>query len=251
MAESPGEFGIIDLHFEAAGAEIPVLNAVAYGTSAGGCNYYLGYFKVLGDLAETDTGVVAQDVVGGALRISGNNEDGKGAALATAVMMRPDLNGQMVLEARVQGAALTTRNWFIGFCGTLADDIAEPLTATGTTLTLTATNLCGFLLDSQLTSGTEWHMPYNGGATAGPTNSDSVDSDVVAVAGEWDVLRIEIDPNGTARWYINGVLKQTVTGAVSTTALQGAVVGCWGTEATAADIDLQYMHVRYNRDWTR
>lgn len=251
MAESPGSVGTIRLLLEASGIEIPVANAVAYGTTAGGCNYYLGPYKVLGDLAETDTGVVAVSIAGGAMRVSGNNEDGKGVALATDLILSPALNGTIVVEARVQGQALTTRNWFIGICGTLADDVAEPLTATGTALTLTAANLAGFLLDSQLTSAEEWHMPYNGGTNTGPTGSNSVDSDVSAVAGEWDVLRLEVFPNGTVKWWINGVLKQEVANAVSTTALQAALVGCWGTTTTAADIDLQYFLVEYQRDWTR
>lgn len=251
MAESPGSVGQIRLMLEASGIEIPVANAVAYGVTAGGCNYYLGPYRLLGDLAETDTGAATVSIAGGALRISGNNEDGQGAALATGLILSPVLNGPIVIEARVQGQALTTRNWFIGICGTAANIILEPIQATGTTLTLTAANLAGFLLNSELTSATEWHMPYNGGSVTGPTGSNSVDSDVVAVAGEWDVLRLEVFPNGTVKWWINGVLKQEVANAVSTTVLQAAILGCWGTEATAADIDVQYFLTEYNRDWTR
>lgn len=251
MTTVPSQFGKIRLFDHFMGPEIPVANAVAYGTSAGGCNYYLGDFSVKGDLGETDTGVVALSKAGGFVRISGNNEDGKGVALCTELSLSPALNGTIVVEARLEMQALTARVVFVGLCGTIADDVAEPLTGTGTTLTLTAANLCGFYFDSQLTSGTEWHMPYNGGTTTGPTNSNSVDSDVVAVAAECDILRLEVDPNGTARWYINGVLKQTVEGAVSTTVLQGALVGCWGTTTTAADADVDYFGVEANTDWTR
>src|SRR3990167_11546842 len=220
MAESPGSVGQIRLLLEASGQEIVVATASAYGAQYSA----LGPYRVVGDLVETDTGVVGISIAGGALRVSGNNEDGAGIAIATEIILSPALNGPIVIEARVQGQALTTRNWFIGICGTLADNVAEPIQATGTTLTLTAANLAGFLLNSELTAGTEWHMPYNGGSVTGPTNSNSVDSDVVAVAAEWDVLRLEVYPNGTVKWFINGVLEQEVANAVSTTALQAALV---------------------------
>ena len=250
MATIQSEFGQVTLFNHFMGPEIPVANAVAYGTSAGGCNYYLGDFAVKGDLGETDTGVVALSKAGGFARISGNNEDGKGVTIGTEIALSPALNGTIVVEARLEMQALTTRVVWLGLCGTHADDAAEPLTATGTTLTLTATDLCGFVFDSQLTA-TKWHMPYKGGSTTGPTASGSVVSTVTPVAAECDVLRLEVDPNGTARWYINGVLEQTVEGAVSTTALQSAFVGCWGTTTTAADADVDYLAVRFNTDYTK
>lgn len=237
--------GKIRLLFEGTGAEVPVAGTTAAPIALG------TQFKLVGDLAETDTGLVSVDKSNGLVRLSGNDEDGKGAAIATGVIFSPVLNGTLVCEARLEMQALTTRSVFVGFCGTIADDVAEPVTSTGTTLTLVASNLCGFIMDSQLTAASEWHGVYNGGTTTGATASGSVDLDVNAVAAERDILRVEIDPNGTARWYINGDLRQTVTTAVSTTALQGALVGCWGTTSTAADLDLEYFLVEANRDWTR
>ena len=248
---SQSGYGRIRLFNDFCGPEIPVANAVAYGTSAGGCNYYLGDFAVKGDLGETDTGVVALGITSGAVRISGNNEDGKGVALTTDLVFSPALNGTIAVEARVQMQALTTRSIFVGLCGTIADDVAEPLTSTTVTHTLTASNLCGFVLDSQLTAAAVWHAVYNGGSTTGATASTTTTTGVTAVAAEWDVLRLEVDNNGTACYYINGVLESTVVGAVSTTALQGALVGCWGTTGTAADLDVDYFAVEANRDWTR
>lgn len=245
--------GLIRLFDHFCGPEIPVANAVAYGTSAGGCNYYIGDFKIVGDLGETDTGIVSISKAGGFVRVSGNNEDGKGAAIATEVVFSPALNGTLVCEARLELQALTTRSVFVGFCGLIADDVAEPCTSTTTTITKVADDYCGFILDSQFTAGTQWHMPYNGGSTTGPTTGATVavGSGIVAVAAESDFLRVEIDPNGTARWFINGALEQTVVNAVSTTALQGAMVGCWGTTTTAADIDVDYFLVTAFTDWTR
>lgn len=247
MPRVESEFGKILLFDDFCGPEIPVANAVAYGATAGGCNYYLGPFKVVGDLVETDTGVVSIDKAGGWVRIGGNNEDGKGAALGTAVCFSPALNGTLVCEARVELRIITTTNAFVGFCGLIADDVAEPLTCATATLTLTAAAICGFVFDSQLTV-LEWHMAHNGGTTAGATVAADVNSGVLPVAAESVILRVEIDPNGTARWYIDGLLKQTVANAVSTTTLLGALVGAWGTTTTATDIDCDYFAVRAQRD---
>ena len=247
MAQSG--YGKIRLLNDFCGPEIPVANAVAYGTTAGGCHYYLGDFRVTGDLVETDTGVVGLGKTGGWVRIGGNNEDGKGAAIGTEAVFSASLNGPLAVEARVELRIITTTVVYIGFAGLNADDVAEPVTATGTTLTLVDGNLAGFLFDSQLTAK-QWHMVYNGGTVTGPTVSTNVESGILPVAAESVVLRVEIDPNGTVRWYINGVLKQTVANAVSLTTLLAALVGAWGTTTTATDVDCDYLAVEANRDWT-
>ena len=248
MAQSG--YGKIRLFNDFAGPEIPVANAVAYGTSAGGCNYYLGDFRVTGDLAETDTGVVGLAKSGGWVRISGNNEDGKGVFVGTEACFSPVLNGTMAVEARVELRIITTTSVFVGFMALNADDVAEPVTSATATITYVATTgVCGFIFDSQLTA-LEWHMPYSGGTATAPTASADVNSGILPVAAESVVLRVEIDNNGTARWYIDGVLKQTVANAVSTTVLLAGGVGAWGTTTTATDIDCDFLAVEAQRDWT-
>ncbi len=244
--------GRIILFNDFCGPEIPVANAVAYGTTAGGCNYYLGDFKVIGDLAETDTGVVSTAKANGYALLSGNNENGKGAAFATEINLSPALNGTIVVEARLERAVLTAGVVFVGLAGTLADDVAEPVTSTGTAITKVVPCL-GFLLDSQLTAADGlWHMPYLLASDTTQTSSD-VESSQTAVAAESDLVRLEVDNNGAARWYINGVLEQTIGAGLAATVgtLMGACVGCWGTTSTAATVDVDYILVEANRDWTR
>jgi len=93
-------------------------------------------------------------------------------------------------------------------------------------------------------------MVYNGGTTTGETTSTSVDADDDAVAGEWQVLRLEIDTNGTARWYIDGVLKQTKTGAASTSVNMALILGVEAKGAAIENLDVDYLLVQANRDWT-
>jgi len=249
LAESgPGK---IRLFNDFCGPEIPVANAVAYGTSAGGCNYYLGDFGVKGDLADTDAGAVALDVVSGAIRLTGTNEAEEGCALTTDAVFSPALMGPIVVEARVNMQAVTARNIFVGLCDIIIDLLNPPLTSDTVTHTLTASDLAGFHIDTSLTAGTTWHCVYNGGTTTGDTVSTNTTSAVVAVAGEYDVLRLVVDTNGTVEWFINGDSKKKVTNAVSTSVLQGVICGCFGTTTTITDIDVDYLLVTANRDWTR
>lgn len=248
-----GQSGIgrIRLFDDFCGPEIPVLNAVAYGITAGGCSYYLGPFTVRGDLAQTDAGVVSLLKASGYVRIGGDNQNGKGVFVGTEVVFSPVLNGTLVCECRLAMQSLTNRVVFVGFRAVVADDCLEPMTSTGTTITRIC-NAVGFLFDSQLTDADQWHMPYLLANTATQT-STNVGASQAAVATESDILRVEVDNNGAARWYINGKLEQSIGAglAATTTTLLAGGVGCWGTAVAVADVDVDYLLIEANRDWTR
>tara|TARA_R100000306_G_scaffold62222_2_gene67742 strand:+ start:877 stop:1632 length:756 start_codon:yes stop_codon:yes gene_type:complete len=247
MAQSG--YGRIRYFNDFLGAEIPVATNVAYGTTAGGCNYYLGEFKVTGDIDNTDSGAVSLARSGGWIRLTGTDVNGEGLAVGTEAIFSPSLMGTLAIEARVSTQALTARCLFVGFCDANADAVVEPMRSTGTTHTMVASDLCGFIFDSQLTASTTWHAVYNGGSTTGATDSTATTTSVVAVANTAQVLRVEIDPNGTARYYIDGVIKSTVAGAASTTVLQAGLVGVWGTTTTVSDFDVDYIALEANRNW--
>ncbi len=262
MTTARGSRGDLIFFHDFGGAELPVAGTGAYA-AAGGTPATVGPFKITGDLAENDTGTVSLAISNGALRISGNDEDGKGVAVGTEVIFGAALNGTLTLETRIQRQVMTAGVVWAGFVDVHADDVAEPLTATGTTLTLTASDLAGFFLDSQLTATADWHCPFNGGSVSGPTDSQVVVTGttndrnknsvgvVTGVAGEYDLLYMEIFTNGTVRWYINEVLVQEQVNAVSTSVLLAGYVGCWGTTSTAADADWDYLDIRAKRNWAR
>jgi len=229
----------------------PVLSTVAPPIPLG------AYLQLVGQgLADTDSGAVRLDSDGlsGVTQFLTTNEDVHAAGVQTATMFDVALMGTIVMEARVRMAALTaaTCEAFIGFSDVNTDlAIIEGAICHGdtVTLTLTASDICGFLLASDLTDADDWHAVFAGGTTTGVTASASNDLDDDAVAGEWQILRLEIDPNGTARWLIDGVLKKTVVGAVSTTtdlcfsALREAKT------AAVATMDVDYILIEANRDW--
>jgi hypothetical protein len=157
----------------------------------------------------------------------------------------------LVLEARVQMNNLDTKTIFVGFSDDCAATALSPVTGSTVTLTLADSDLCGFTLDAGLTSDEEWHCVHNGGSATGVTVSTTVGSGVDAVAGEWDVLRVEIEVDGTARWYINGVLEKTLEGAVAPAVKFGGYAMVEATGAAIEELDVDLLAVEYYRDWTR
>ena len=214
------------------------------------------FLRVVGQgVAEADSGAPRLDAAPGGVRLTTTNEDNHTAGLETNIMFDVGLMAPLVAETRVQFENLDTKEFFFGFTDIdIASDVpsieTDLMTGSGTTLTLTASDLVGFFLSAELTDDEDWHMVYNGGTTTGATTSTNVDADDDAVAGEWQILRLEIDPSGTARWYIDGVLKQTVTGAVSTTVDLKFFVGVEAKGAAIETADLNYILLKYNRDWT-
>jgi len=206
-------------------------------------------------IADTDSGAVMLDSDGlnGVVQLTTTNEDVHCAGFQTPVMFDVALNGTIVLEARVRQAALNTGEVFIGFSDVATDlAIIEGAICHGdtVTLTLTASDLIGFLMASDLTDNSDWHGVYNGGTTTGQTTSTSVDFDSGATAGEYQVLRLELFPNGTAEWWVDGVLEQTTTGAVSTSVDLCLNVLVESKTSAVKTLDVDYIKVWANRDWT-
>jgi len=215
----------------------------------------LGPFIVGGQgNAEVDAGVPSiSGVLSGAGRITTTNEDNHTTLVGTNIAFDVGLMGPIVAEARVQLDNLDTKEVFFGFTDIDPDTLSietDVMTGATATLTLTASDICGFFLSAELTDDEDWHGVYNGGTTTGETTSTSVDLDDDAVAGEWQVLRLEIDNNGTARWYIDGALKQTVKGAVSTSTDLALILGVEAKGAAIENLDVDYLLVQANRDWT-
>ena len=262
MVTAQGSQGVIHFGMDFGGADIPIASAVAVGGAITG--YNIGPFRITGDLVENDTGAIQVAILNGALRISGNNEDGKGVAIGTGVIFDPALNGTLTMETRVQRQVVTAGAVFVGCCDVNVNDVAEPVGNTdGTPVIHNASDLAGFTLDSLLTATADWHMPFNGGSVdsglistafvTGSSNPRNVNSVAVqtAVAGEWDLLKMDIYTNGTVKWWINDVLVQQQANAVSTSVDLACYVGVWGTASTAADLDIDYLDVWAKRDWAR
>ena len=212
--------------------------------------------RVIGQgIAETDSGITVgeSDGLNGVGILTTTNEDAHSCGLTTGKVFDVGKMAPINIECRVQFPDLDTKAFYFGLTDVNGDTAileGENLVAASGTLTLSASDLCGFLIDAEATDDEDWIMVYNGGTTTGETTIANIDADNDAVAGEWDILRLEVGINGTARWYVNGVLKQTVTGAVSTST-DLAVLAM--IEARSAAIEyawIDYIAIEANRDWT-
>ena len=213
-----------------------------------------GTFELVGQgLADTDSGAVLQGPPGSMLLTATNELEHAIGLQSSTSMFDVGLMGHIVAECRVQQAALVTRQIFFGFSDVKTDlAILEGaiIKGTGTTITNTASDLCGFLLASELTDAADWHGVHNGGTAAGPTVSGNIDFGADAVAATWQILRLEMDASGTARWFVDGDLKQTVAGAVSTTTDLCFNLLCEEKVTGTASMEVDYVRIVCNRDWT-
>lgn len=246
MAQSgPGRIELFD-NFRS-GAQQLVASTTAPPISVGN-----GTFSLVGQgLADTDSGGVLGTK---GITLTATNEAEHAAGLTTRVAFDVATNGTIVAETYVEFNNLDTKEFFFGFSDVQTDlAILEGAIAHGatTTFTLTASDICGFWLSSELTDDEAWHAIHNGGTATGVTDSTALTLGVDAVAGERDLLRLEIDNNGTARWFLNGVLKKTLEGAVSTTVDLACSLIVEEKVTGNASCVVDYLMVKANRDWTR
>lgn len=224
------------------------------GTDAGAVPF--GDFSVVGQgIAETDSGIVGltADGLAGIGQFTTTDEDIHAMGVQTSTAFDVGKMAPIVAECRVRFDVITTGEFFFGFSDVCTDlAIIEGALFHGNTVTITnsASDGAGFLLSSELTNSDEWHYVYNGGSATAQTVSTSAELDTDVVAGDFQILRLELDNNGTVRWYIDGVLKKTVEGAVATTTdmCLSCLVESKTTACKTADVD--YVMVSANRDWT-
>lgn len=216
----------------------------------------LGDFYAGGEgFEDADAGIADNaSLLGGVVRITGANTDADTTFIGTGLSFDVGLMGTIVCETRVQMPDLDTKEVFFGLTSILTrDEQLEDIVinASATAVTCVA-DLAAFYFSDELTaSATTWHGIHAGGSTAdGATAANVTLSGSTVTAGEWQVLRLEADTNGTCRWYVDGDLKQTVSGAVSTTSDYAVCLAAAANTTELAIIDCDYILVTANRDWT-
>ncbi len=202
---------------------------------------------------DADAGIAMQNALSGVVRITSANTDADTTFIGTGVQFDVALMAPITLEARVQMPDLDTKEVFFGVTSILTvDEQLEDIVINASATAVTAVaDLAGFYFSDELTaSATTWHGIHAGGTTAdGVTAANVTLSGSTVTAGEWQILKLEIAPNGDCRWYVDGDLKQTVTGAVSTTTDVAVVLAAAANTTELAIIDCDYLLVKANRDW--
>jgi hypothetical protein len=215
-----------------------------------------GDFKIVGEgmgTADVQQTLLETDGLSGVIQLETDDTDAYSSCIVTSVGFDVALMGTLILESRIRFTDLDTKVMFVGFSDVNADDmsIEDDLfdVTAETTIENTASDMCGFYFQSELTADESLHACYKGGTTASSTDTTDNDLAVDLVKGEWAILRLEIDNNGTARWYIDGELKKTLAGAISTSTDLAACVGVGSVGGAQETMDVDYVLVEANRDY--
>lgn len=204
--------------------------------------------RIHGDsLVDTDAGVtVAMTSDGQVASVVSGNENADCIALSfgtgTTALFKPSLNGTMVMDALLSNlTAITSRSLYFGFCTSAADALTSPVTGSTVTISFAATigdDVAGLFFSTGLTATARIYAPHdkaNANASIA-TTATGVDTGVdIAAAGTYQRLRVEVDPDGTVRMFIDKVLKATFAAAslTTTTAVHPVIVLSTLTTANA------------------
>ena len=218
-------------------------------------------FLMLGDFfaggegfEDNDAGVIPSSTapLSGSVTMTSGNTDADTSFIGTQLMFDVALMGPLVMETRLQIPDLDTKEIFVGFNSVLAFDhqLADSIVGVGATSCSFVGDGVGFYLSDELTaSATHWHAVYNKTGAAKTITVADVTLGVGPTAGEWQILRIEIDPDGTSRFIVDGVLELTVAEAASTTTNLAAAVAFAANTTQLVVGDIDYILVEANRDW--
>ena len=220
--------------------------------NAGGFN--LGQVSVVSVNAGSVEDTV--DETGGIVAITTGTGDNDNVALYVAPVKPSD--GGAVMEARIKLDNVTTlSSLFVGFSETL-DGTTPVMPAEFATTTMTYNGTGGmvglqFDIDGT-TDGWRALVGDGGAATAGSGNgtlSTSVVGGTAIAADRWDIVRVEIDPSGASRVYLNGVLiKAFASTGLTASDLFFPCVIAENRTAAAIVLEVDYFYARSYRDWT-
>ena len=182
---------------------------------------------------------------GGVMRLTTGATDGNRIAVGYGLRWQAEGGGPLVMEARIKSVtAITARAYFVGFTDTMPETTLEnPIEQSGTTLTTTTTDGCGFMYDTESTNDT-WYLV----GVANGTDAVSVNTgDAPAAAATYETLRVVVDPDGNATFYKDGKYMGKVSNAVTATVSLTPVVVIETRSAAAISVDCDYIYCEGGR----
>jgi len=201
------------------------------------------------DSATSDAAILAGGM-GGILRMT-TGDAGTGYAADAEQMTAQALqyqasNGNLVFETRIALSAITTCYVYVGFTDTIAGALEQPIFSAGSanTITTTASDAVGFFFDTGMDDDNWWVA-----GVAGDTDATHQDTGFAPVAATYEVLRIEVDTSGGAKFFRNGVQVGTaMSGAVTAATDLTPIITVSKLSVTASmTLDVDYVHVSMDR----
>jgi len=191
------------------------------------------------------------DEPGGVLKCTTDTGDNDNVALYSGPFKAAD--GGCVMEARFKVAAVTTPAIFCGFSELLnATTPVCPIEASGAnSLTMSSSGAAaGILRDIDQTTDT--FLAVAGDNSVAET---VVNTGLSPTNDEWEVVRVEVDPDGTARVYqaednVGLQLQATFTEALTTSVVLFPTLLCENRTGAANILEVDYFYAKGYRDWT-
>ena len=200
-----------------------------------------------GSDAEVIFPTVLDDQVGGVVRLT-TGDDAAASMAVNGVQLQSQLNwkanqGGLSCEFRVALDLITSVALFIGLTDQRAA-LEIPFTlAAGDALTSTATDAVGVLFDTDADSDNWWLV-----GVKADVDATKQDSGVAPAAGTFETWRIELDADGTARFYRNGSLIGTaMSNALTPSVALTPVVAAFSRSASSRNVDVDMIHARAQR----
>ena len=192
------------------------------------------------------------DESGGVLSVTTDTGSADNAALYVGVFVPSD--GGCVMEARFKVLDIANVAVYCGFTETL-HATTPVMPAEFDTVTMTYNDsggMVGFSFDKAGTTATWRAIAGDGGAVASNADANgTVSGEGAPVNDEYDIMRVEIDPNGDARCYHDGELIKSIATAVTAGDVQHAVLIIENRTATAGRVlEVDYFYASGSRDWT-
>jgi hypothetical protein len=154
--------------------------------------------------------------------------------------------GDLILQAKVKLSKITNIAAYIGFTDqTAALEMPINSAASADTITTNATDGCGFMFDTSMTTKNWWLT-----GVANDVDATAQNTGFAPVADTYETFRIELSATGVAKFFRNGLAVGTgsMSGAVTATiALTPVVAGFNRTTSGAGTITVDYINVAANR----
>ena len=159
--------------------------------------------------------------------------------------------GQQIFEARVSTSHITGATICVGLSDKVASGSAEAVLHTVKTATiaddgLTVSDCLTFTQDTEAANTALWYATSeNAGTIAHITTAGDCVLDLGPIVDTYELLRIEVDANGDARWFINGVLKFTELTAVATSAILVPYIAVTAEDGTPVSTTVSVDYIRF------
>lgn len=175
--------------------------------------------------------------------------DSAGTVAGDGSQLNSELNWKasqtnLIFEARVKLAVITTVSCFMGFTDTKS--LEQPIESANSanTLTANADDAVGFMFDTRMDADNWWAV-----GVKATTKATAQNLAVAPVADTYATFRVEVSSTGEARFYYNGQpIGTLMASAITATVALTPVFIIRPTGATAGMLmDIDYAHVRAAR----